>query len=164
MKVSSISCGHWHTALVTSTGQLFTFGDRTFGVLGHGDRKGMYAPKEVESLKRLKTVQAACGVWHTAAVVEVMVGYSNASTLALTTAGQVFTMGSTTYGQLGDPEADGKLPGLVEGRLWEAYVEEIACGAYHVAVLTHKTEVYTWGKGAMEGLVMETHKTGVLPL
>jgi alpha-tubulin suppressor-like RCC1 family protein len=85
-------------------------------------------------------------------------------TIALTTAGQVFTMGSTTYGQLGDPEADGKLPGLVEGRLWEAYVEEIVCGAYHVAVLTHKTEVYTWGKGAMEGLVMETHKTGVLPL
>ncbi|KAH8954246.1 hypothetical protein BDL97_08G069500 [Sphagnum fallax] len=193
MKVSSISCGHWHTALVTSTGQLFTFGDGTFGVLGHGDRKSMYAPREVESLKRLKTVQAACGVWHTAAVVEVMVGYSNASTcmsgklftwgdgdkgrlghgdkeqhlvptcvaalvdhnfrqvacgysltIALTTAGQVFTMGSTTYGQLGDPEADGKLPGLVEGRLWEAYVEEIVCGAYHVAVLTHKTEVYTW--------------------
>jgi len=197
IRVSSISCGHWHTALVTSTGQLFTFGDGTFGVLGHGDRKSMHAPREVESLKGLKTVQAACGVWHTAAVVEVMAGYSNASTcmsgklftwgdgdkgrlghgdkeqhlvptcvaalvdhnfrqvacgysltVALTTAGQVFTMGSTTYGQLGDPEADGKLPGLVEGRLWEAYVEEIACGAYHVAVMTHKTEVYTWGKGA----------------
>ncbi len=35
IRVSSISCGHWHTALVTSTGQLFTFGDGTFGVLGH---------------------------------------------------------------------------------------------------------------------------------
>jgi hypothetical protein len=57
-------------------------------------------------------------------------------------------MGSTTYGQLGDPQADGKLPGLVEGKLWEAYVEDIACGAHHVAVLTHKSEVYTWGKGA----------------
>ncbi|CAM6033943.1 unnamed protein product [Sphagnum compactum] len=197
IRVSSISCGHWHTALVTSTGQLFTFGDGTFGVLGHGDRNRMYAPREVEPLKALKTVQAACGVWHTAAVVEVMVGYSNASTcmsgklftwgdgdkgrlghgdkeqhlvptcvaalvdhnfrqvacgysltVALTTVGQVFTMGSTTYGQLGDPEADGKLPGLVEGRLWEAYVEEIACGVYHVAVLTQKTEVCTWGKGA----------------
>ena len=197
IRVSSIACGPWHTTLVTSAGQLFTFGDGTFGVLGHNDKKSSSSPREVESLKGLKTVKAACGVWHTAAVVEVMVGYSSASscssgklftwgdgdqgrlghgdkeqrlvptcvaalvdhnfrqvacgnslTVALTTSGQVFTMGSRNYGQLGDPQADGKLPGLVEGRLWEAYVEDIACGAHHVAVLTHKMEVYTWGKGA----------------
>ncbi|EFJ18977.1 hypothetical protein SELMODRAFT_112120 [Selaginella moellendorffii] len=196
IRVSSVACGVWHTALVTSAGQLFTFGDGTFGVLGHGDKRSVALPKEVESLKGLKTVRVACGVWHTAAVVEVMVGYSNAGgssgklftwgdgdkgrlghgdkeqklvptcvaalvdynfkqvacghtlTVALTINGRVFTMGSSLYGQLGDVRADGKLPGLVEGRLWEAFVEEIACGAYHVAVLTAKTEVYTWGKGA----------------
>lgn len=197
IRVSSIACGPWHTALVTSSGQLFTFGDGTFGVLGHNDKKSAYFPREVESLKGLKTVKAACGVWHTAAVVEVMVGYSSASscssgklftwgdgdkgrlghgdkeqrlvptcvaalvdhnfrqvacgyslTVALTTSGQVFTMGSPNYGQLGDTEADGKLPGLVEGKLLEAFVEEIGCGSHHVAVLTHKSEVYTWGKGA----------------
>jgi len=196
IRVSAISCGPWHTALITSAGQLFTFGDGTFGVLGHGDKESVYTPREVESLKGLKTVGAACGVWHTAAVVEVMAGYSNTSgcssgklftwgdgdkgrlghgdkeqqlvptcvaalvdhnfrqvscgnslTVALTTSGQVFTMGSPTCGQLGDPQASGKVPCLVEGNLWEAYVEEIACGAHHVAVLTHKTEVYTWGKG-----------------
>ncbi|KAL3684617.1 hypothetical protein R1sor_002639 [Riccia sorocarpa] len=197
IRVSSIACGPWHTALVTSAGQLFTFGDGTFGVLGHNDTKSAYAPREVESLKGLKTVRAACGVWHTAAIVEVMVGYSSVSscssgklftwgdgdkgrlghgdkeqrlvpacvaalvdynfkqvacghslTVALTTMGQVFTMGSRDYGQLGDPDADGKLPGMVEGRLYEVFVEEIACGSHHVAVMTHKTEVYTWGKGA----------------
>jgi alpha-tubulin suppressor-like RCC1 family protein len=197
IRVASIACGPWHTALVTTSGQLFTFGDGTFGVLGHNDRKSSYSPREVESLKGLKTVKAACGVWHTAAVVEVMVGNSSASscssgklftwgdgdkgrlghgdkeqrlvptcvaalvdhnfrqvgcgyslTVALTTSGQVFTMGGSTYGQLGDPQADGKLPGVVEGKLCEAYVEEISCGAHHVAVLTHKSEVYTWGKGA----------------
>ncbi|BBM99881.1 hypothetical protein MPTK1_1g24610 [Marchantia polymorpha subsp. ruderalis] len=197
IRVSSIACGPWHTALVTSAGQLFTFGDGTFGVLGHNDTKSAYSPREVESLKGLKTVRAACGVWHTAAVVEVMVGYSSASscssgklftwgdgdkgrlghgdkeqrlvptcvaalvdynfkqvacghslTVALTTMGQVFTMGSRDYGQLGDPEADGKIPGMVEGKLYEVFVEEISCGSHHVAVMTHKTEVYTWGKGA----------------
>lgn len=30
----------------------------------------------------------------------------------------------------------------------QSFVEEIACGAYHVAVWTSRTEVYTWGKGA----------------
>ncbi|CAN4119789.1 unnamed protein product [Withania somnifera] len=195
--VSYISCGPWHTAVVTSAGQLFTFGDGTFGVLGHGDRKCFSKPREVESLKGLRTVRAACGVWHTAAIVEVMVGSSSASncssgklftwgdgdkgrlghgdkesklvptcvaalvepnfcqvacghslTVALTTSGHVYTMGSPVYGQLGYHQTDGKLPRRVEGKLAKTFVEEIACGAYHVAVLTSRTEVYTWGKGA----------------
>ncbi|KAJ9685374.1 hypothetical protein PVL29_017414 [Vitis rotundifolia] len=195
--VSSISCGPWHTAVVTSAGQLFTFGDGTFGVLGHGDCRSVPIPREVESLKGLRTVRAACGVWHTAAVVEVMVGSSSSSncssgkvftwgdgdkgrlghgdkearlvptcvaalvepnfcqvacghslTVALTTTGHVYTMGSPVYGQLGDPQADGKLPTRIEGKLLKNFVEEIDCGAYHVAVLTSRTEVYTWGKGA----------------
>ncbi|KAL9239941.1 hypothetical protein vseg_014212 [Gypsophila vaccaria] len=194
--VAWISCGPWHTAVVSSAGQLFTFGDGTFGVLGHGDRKSSSIPREVESLKGLRTVRASCGVWHTAAVVEVMVGSSSASncssgklftwgdgdkgrlghgdkearlvptcvalvepnfcqvvcghslTVALTTNGQVYTMGSPVYGQLGNPQVDGKLPVRVDGRLANSFVEEISCGAYHVAVLTSRTEVYTWGKGA----------------
>ena len=195
--VSSVSCGPWHTAVVTSAGQLFTFGDGTFGVLGHGDRISVSIPREVESLKGLRTMRAACGVWHTAAVVEIMVGSSNSSncssgklftwgdgdkcrlghgdkearlvptcvatlvepnfcqvacghslTAALTTTGQVYTMGSPVYGQLGNPQADGMLPTRVEGKLMKIFVEELACGAYHVAVLTSRTEVYTWGKGA----------------
>ncbi|KAM1064377.1 hypothetical protein EV1_028161 [Malus domestica] len=195
--VSSVSCGPWHTAVVTSAGQLFTFGDGTFGVLGHGDRKSTSVPREVDSLKGLRTVRVACGVWHTAAVIEVMVGSSSSSncssgklftwgdgdkgrlghgdkearlvptcvaalvepnfckvacgqsmTVALTTTGHVYTMGSPVFGQLGVPKADGKLPRRVEGKLMKSFVEEIACGANHVAVLTSRTEVYTWGKGA----------------
>ncbi|KAF7812954.1 PH, RCC1 and FYVE domains-containing protein 1 [Senna tora] len=196
LKVAIVTCGPWHTALVTSTGQLFTFGDGTFGVLGHGDRENVSYPREVESLSGLRTIAVACGVWHTAAVVEVIVTQSSASvssgklftwgdgdknrlghgdkearleptcvpslidynfykiacghslTVGLTTSGRVFTMGSTVYGQLGNPQSAGKLPCLVEDNLSEESVEEIACGAYHVAVLTSKNEVYTWGKGA----------------
>ncbi|CAK9134724.1 unnamed protein product [Ilex paraguariensis] len=196
LQVAMVSCGPWHTALITSTGQLFTFGDGTFGVLGHGDRENVSYPREVESLSGLRTIAIACGVWHTAAVVEVIVTQSSASvssgklftwgdgdknrlghgdkeprlkptcvsalidynfqkiacghslTVGLTTSGDVFTMGSTVYGQLGNPQSDGKLPCLVEDKLHGESVEEIACGAYHVAVLTSRNEVYTWGKGA----------------
>ncbi|XP_031118870.1 PH, RCC1 and FYVE domains-containing protein 1-like [Ipomoea triloba] len=196
LQVSMISCGPWHSALITSTGQLFTYGDGTFGVLGHGDRETVLFPREVASLSGLRTISVACGVWHTAAVVEVIVTQSSASvssgklftwgdgdknrlghgdkeprlqptcvpalidytfhkiacghclTVGLTTSGHVFTMGSTVYGQLGNPHSDGKLPCLVEDKLTEECVEEIACGSYHVAVLTSRNEVYTWGKGA----------------
>jgi hypothetical protein len=68
-------------------------------------------------------------------------------TVGLTSSGHVFTFGSTVYGQLGEPRANGKTPVRVEGKLWDSVVEEIACGAHHVAVLTSKSEVYTWGKG-----------------
>ncbi|XP_051123496.1 PH, RCC1 and FYVE domains-containing protein 1-like [Andrographis paniculata] len=196
LQVASVTCGPWHTALITSMGQLFTFGDGTFGVLGHGNRENAFYPREVESLSGLRTVAVACGVWHTAAVVEVIVTQSSASfssgklftwgdgdknrlghgdkeprlkptcvpalidhnfhkvacghslTVGLTTSGRVFTMGSTVYGQLGNPRSDGKLPCLVEDKLPAESVEEISCGSYHVAVLTSKNEVYTWGKGA----------------
>ncbi|XVE91468.1 hypothetical protein REPUB_Repub01dG0012300 [Reevesia pubescens] len=199
MHVSYISCGPWHTALVTSSGQLFTFGDGSFGALGHGDHSSTIIPREVETLSGLRTTRVACGVWHTAAVVEVVTGssdsgspnnYSSAKlftwgdgdkgqlghgdkeprlfpkcvaafsddnicrvacghnlTVALTNSGRLYTMGSSAYGQLGSPTADGKVPTRVEGKISDSFVEEIACGSYHVAILTSKTEVYTWGKG-----------------
>ncbi|XWS34077.1 hypothetical protein CRYUN_Cryun21dG0008100 [Craigia yunnanensis] len=197
--VSYISCGPWHTALVTSGGQLFTFGDGSFGALGHGDHSSTTIPREVETLSGLRTTRVACGVWHTAAVVDVLTessdsvspGSSSSAklftwgdgdkgqlghgdkeprlfpecvasmfddnicrvacghnlTVALTTSGRVYTMGSSAYGQLGSPAADGKVPTQVEGKIADSLVEEITCGSYHVAILTSKTEVYTWGKG-----------------
>ncbi|GLT42149.1 hypothetical protein SLA2020_161680 [Shorea laevis] len=195
LQVLSIACGTWHLALATSNGKLFTFGDGTFGVLGHGDRESVAYPKEVQILSGLKTIKVACGMWHTAAIVEVItqtganmssrklftwgdgdkhcLGHGNKETyllptcvsslidynfhqlacghtmtVALTTSGHVFTMGGTAYGQLGNPSSDGKLPCLVQDRLVGEFVEEISCGAYHVAVLTSRSEVFTWGRGA----------------
>ncbi|CAL9124126.1 unnamed protein product [Musa textilis] len=195
LQVLSIACGTWHSALTTSNGKVYTFGDGTFGVLGHGDRESVACPREVESLSGLRTIKVACGVWHTAAIVEVMgqtgvnvisrklftwgdgdkyrLGHGDKEarlvptcvpslidynfhqlacghniTVGLTTSGHVFTMGSTSHGQLGNPQSDGRVPCLVQERLVGELVEEIACGAYHVAVLTSRSEVYTWGKGS----------------
>lgn len=195
LQVVSVSCGTWHSAVSTSNGKLFTFGDGTFGALGHGDRESIPYPKEVQSLGGHKTIKVACGVWHTAAIVEMnsqsgsnvssrklftwgdgdkyRLGHGNKDayllptcvsslvdynffqlacghnlTVGLTTSGHVFTMGSTTYGQLGNPQSDGKSPCLVQDRLVGEFVEDIACGDYHICVLTSRSEVFTWGRGA----------------
>lgn len=195
IQVLSVSCGTWHSALTTSDGKVFTFGDGTFGVLGHGNRESIAYPKQIESLSGLRTVKVACGVWHTAAIVEVsgqagvnvisrklftwgdgdkyrlghgdkearlvptcvpsLIDYNfhqlacgDSMTVALTMSGHVLTWGSTIYGQLGNPRSDGKIPCLVQDRLSGELIEEICCGAYHVAVLTSRSEVYTWGKGS----------------
>lgn len=195
LQVISVACGTWHSAAVTSMGSLFTFGDGTFGALGHGDFENVALPREVQSLRGLKTVYVCCGVWHTAAIVEVtshpgvnassrklftwgdgdkyrlghgsketylvptcvsaLIDYNfqqlacgHNLTVALATSGHVFTMGSTEHGQLGDPQSDGKQPRLVQDGLVGQFVEQISCGTHHVACLTSKNEVFTWGKGA----------------
>ncbi|XP_019181072.1 PREDICTED: E3 ubiquitin-protein ligase HERC2-like [Ipomoea nil] len=195
LQVLSVACGTWHSALSTISGKVFSFGDGTFGVLGHGNRQTVPFPREIQSLNGFKTVKVACGVWHTAAIVEVgsqsgsnvssrklftwgdgdknRLGHGNKDTfllptvvsalidynihqiacghnitVALTTSGHVFTMGSNTYGQLGNPKADGKLPCLVQDQLVGEFAEDIASGDFHVAVLTSRSEVFTWGRGA----------------
>lgn len=194
--VSVISCGPWHSAVVTETGLLLTFGDGTFGALGHGDRCSTNIPREVEALKGLRVVTVSCGVWHTAAVAEITSNPSNCNgsrsghlftwgngnkgqlghgddksklvpscvlvsndinfcqvacgysiTVALTTLGKVYTMGSAKHGQLGSPGNPGKLPICIEGELRNNFIREIACGSHHVAVLSSNSKVYTWGKG-----------------
>uniref|UniRef100_A0A0E0C6M9 FYVE-type domain-containing protein n=1 Tax=Oryza meridionalis TaxID=40149 RepID=A0A0E0C6M9_9ORYZ len=195
LQVLSVACGSWHSALTTSSGKLYTFGDGTFGVLGHGARETLAYPKEVEALSGFKTIKVACGIWHSAAIVEVTnqtganvmskklytwgdgdknrLGHGDKEprlvpkcvqalleynfhqlacghnmTVALATSGRVFTMGSSSNGQLGNPNSDGKQPCLVQDRLASELVEDISCGASHVTVLTSRSEVYTWGMGA----------------
>ncbi|KAK8455172.1 hypothetical protein SEVIR_4G096600v4 [Setaria viridis] len=194
LHISSVSCGPWHTVIVTSLGQLFTIGDGVFGALGHGDRLSTNIPREVNSLKGMRVLRAACGAWHTAAIVEVvdfldpvaaaklftwgdgdkgqlghvdrearfipacvasllepnfgLVACGHDTTVALSTSGQLYTMGSNAFGQLGNPKSDGKLPTLVGGIISNSFIEEIACGSHHIAALTSKAEVYTWGWGA----------------
>ncbi|KAE9594430.1 hypothetical protein Lal_00001349 [Lupinus albus] len=194
ISISSVACGEWHTAIVSICGRLFTYGEGTFGVLGHGDARSFSHPKEVDSLSGLRVRSVACGSWHTAAIVEVIADhfrYNTASgklftwgdgdegrlghadnrsklmptcvsqlvdydfvqvscgrmlTVALTTMGKVFAMGSAKFGQLGNPHARDKAV-MVEGLLKKEFVKMISCGSYHVAVLTSAGSVYTWGKG-----------------
>lgn len=77
--VSYISCGLWHTVAVTSIGQLFSFGDGSFGALERGDCSSTSSPREVETLIGMRTVRVSCVVWRTAAVVEVFTESSNIS-------------------------------------------------------------------------------------
>ncbi|CAI9112202.1 OLC1v1012617C1 [Oldenlandia corymbosa var. corymbosa] len=196
LHISFVSCGPWHSAAITSLGQLFTFGDGSFGALGHGDCSSTSTPREVESLKGLRTVMVSCGFWHTAAVVDVSARTENSSastdgklftwgngdngqlghgdkksrlvpccittlgkesfrkvacghsiTVALTTSGNVYTMGRAEYGQLGNLGNNGSLPSRVLGKIKNIFIEDIACGSFHVAALSSTSEVYTWGRG-----------------
>ena len=80
LQVAQIACGSRHTAIVTNTGHLYTWGDKEQGVTGHGNfnldannqnvQQHQYLPRLVERLATRPIVQiSACG-FHTAVVTD----------------------------------------------------------------------------------------------
>ncbi|XP_013980570.1 RCC1 domain-containing protein 1 isoform X1 [Salmo salar] len=66
-EVSKISCGSRHTAAVTSTGDLYTWGWGEYGQLGQGTVNSSDEPRQVEFFKDqgLRVVDVVCGPWNT---------------------------------------------------------------------------------------------------
>lgn len=50
LTVSKIACGSRHTAVVTNTGALYTWGDKENGVAGHGDTEGCVYHHDISKL------------------------------------------------------------------------------------------------------------------
>ena len=61
-----VSCGPLHTACVTATGALYTWGEGSDGELGHspvdGELGGHALPRRVESLDDDRVIHVACGL------------------------------------------------------------------------------------------------------
>lgn len=140
LRVTSVSCGPWHTSVVTSSGNLFTFGDGTFGALGHGDRSSTMMPREVKTLKDLRTLKASCGSWHTAAIVEVTPGSSGEPT-----SGKLFTWGDSGRGQLGHGDKETRLVPSCLTMSGDINFCQVACGNSMTVALTDSGQVYLMG-------------------
>ncbi|KAF3852524.1 hypothetical protein F7725_005879 [Dissostichus mawsoni] len=68
-KVVHISCGEEHTAALTKDGGLFTFGEGSWGQLGHGSTNNELLPRRVLELMGTEVSQITCGRQHTLAFV-----------------------------------------------------------------------------------------------
>ncbi|KAM4618335.1 RCC1 domain-containing protein 1 [Polymixia lowei] len=70
-EVSKVSCGSRHTAAVTPTGDLYTWGWGEYGQLGHKTFLSIDEPQRVEFFKEqgLSVVDVVCGAWTTFAAV-----------------------------------------------------------------------------------------------
>ena len=63
-----VSCGGFHTAVVTDDGLLFTFGGGEHGQLGHNDRVNKLRPTLVQALEGIFVSQITCGWSHSVAL------------------------------------------------------------------------------------------------
>ncbi|XP_054724760.1 X-linked retinitis pigmentosa GTPase regulator-like [Uloborus diversus] len=132
--IIQIACGDEHTAILTASGRLFTFGNNEWGQLGHGHTTTVTKPSCVKALKGERATVVACGRSHT---------------LVATDGGHVYAFGSNSEGQLGsaDEQPVHDAPVRVQG-LEGITIKMLSAGADHSMALTDKGIVYVWGSGA----------------
>uniref|UniRef100_A0A8D2PPS1 HECT-type E3 ubiquitin transferase n=1 Tax=Zosterops lateralis melanops TaxID=1220523 RepID=A0A8D2PPS1_ZOSLA len=106
-KVVYISCGEEHTAVLTKSGGVFTFGAGSCGQLGHDSMNDEVNPRRVLELMGSEVSQIACGRHHTLAFVP--------------SSGMIYAFGCGTRGQLGTGHTcNVKCPSPVKGH-WAAH-------------------------------------------
>jgi hypothetical protein len=133
-----VSCGGFHSSVLTESGKVYTWGDGRMGQLGNLARKhNMHSiPHLVENFITMKITitQVACGQSHTC---------------ALTTTGTLYSWGSGKCGQLGhSSRLDERYPRLVDvDRNAVGRITQVACGDRHTAAISSNAQVITFGAG-----------------
>jgi alpha-tubulin suppressor-like RCC1 family protein len=145
--VARVAMGHSHSAVVTTDGDVYTFGYCNNGVLGHNEKDvSRFEPTLVEYFRENNIV-----------VKDVVVGENH--TAALTENGEVYTWGfggkslnplvnlfAPSCGALGlGSNQDRLVPTLVEDL--PAKIQSITSGNNFIYALDVNGEVYSWGVG-----------------
>lgn len=134
--VRQVACGGLHTAAVTDTGQVYTWGDARGSQLGfqpHGFTN-QQTPCEVEALSTYFIVKVACGQIHT---------------VALTAKGDLISWGVSKFGQCGHSDRQKvRMPKKIHSAvIYGVKFQDISCGDRHTAALATNGQVYTFGCG-----------------
>ncbi|XP_067431217.1 probable E3 ubiquitin-protein ligase HERC1 isoform X6 [Thunnus thynnus] len=132
--VGQVACGSSHTIAVAQDGRtVWSFGGGDNGKLGHGDTNRVYRPKVIEALHGFIIRKVCAG---------------SQSSLALTSAGQVFAWGCGSCLGCGSSETTSLRPRFIED-LGITKIIDISCGDSHCLALSHENEVYAWGNNTM---------------
>nr|XP_011466532.1 PREDICTED: protein RCC2 homolog isoform X2 [Fragaria vesca subsp. vesca] len=129
--VKEIACGGRHSAVITDTGALLTFGWGLYGQCGQGNTKDQLKVTRVESLMDTRVKSIAAGLWHT---------------LCISVDGCVYAFGGNQFGQLGTGVEEAEtLPRLLNSSSLEnKHATAVSCGARHSTILTDG-DLFTWG-------------------
>uniref|UniRef100_A0A0E0FVP4 Uncharacterized protein n=1 Tax=Oryza nivara TaxID=4536 RepID=A0A0E0FVP4_ORYNI len=143
--VKAIACGGRHSAVVTDSGALLTFGWGLYGQCGQGNTDDVLSPTCVSSILGVKMQDIGAGLWHT--TVPKLVDASslenkNARAVScgarhsaiITDEGEVFCWGWNKYGQLGLGDSmDRNVPCSVPVDAYHPL--NVSCGWWHTLVL-----------------------------
>ena len=134
--ILSIDAGDQHSAAISSSFELYTWGCGAYYRLGHGLAFDELVPKKVEVLEDVYVNQVSCGVSHT---------------LCITNEGFIYGWGNGMCGKLGIEEKCTKnyiLPtriGTYLGKFRRKTFQEVCAGPLHSLTLTEDGIIYSWG-------------------
>jgi alpha-tubulin suppressor-like RCC1 family protein len=143
-RISQIAAGGGHSLVVTSTGQLYSFGNNGVGQLGQPVTAPGY-----EATPALVSLPGATG-----GVAQVAAGAGHS--LVLTSTGQLYSFGNNQEGELGhagniggvdtsDNALPNPTPALVNLPTGIGRVIQIAAGEQYSLAVTSTGKVYSWG-------------------
>ncbi|XP_078065282.1 putative E3 ubiquitin-protein ligase HERC3 [Mustelus asterias] len=132
--IIQVACGSNHTMALSEDGELFAWGQNTYGQLGLGTQEASQSvPQSVISLTGMPVAQITAGGEHS---------------FALSVSGAVFGWGRNNHGQLGLKDTKDRYEPNHVKLLECKKTIHISCGEEHTAVLTKDGLVYTFGAGS----------------
>ncbi|XP_009946693.1 PREDICTED: probable E3 ubiquitin-protein ligase HERC3, partial [Leptosomus discolor] len=150
ISLAQIAAGGAHSAAVSLSGAVYSWGKNDFGQLGLGDTEDRDCPSYIGALVHWKAVFISCGADHTA---------------VLSKEGLVCTFGAGGAGQLGHNSTRNELTPRVVAELWGARVSQVACGSQHTLVYVPSLDkVYSFGSNEEGQLGDERKPNELVPL
>ncbi|MFQ5717904.1 MAG: RCC1 repeat-containing protein [Acidobacteriota bacterium] len=131
VRVVAVAAGVAHSVALDGNGEIWTWGDNSQGQLGDGTRVSRAAPVRLAGIPGLSGRVTA-------------IAAGDQFTLALTVAGEVWTWGDNTWGQLGDGTIlDRLVPTPITGVV---DVKALSAGGGHALALDVRGRIWAWGR------------------
>ncbi|KAM0899913.1 hypothetical protein ACQ4PT_020985 [Festuca glaucescens] len=150
---SQVIAGPGCSIVVTTKGDVYSFGANSWGQLGLGDTEHKFKPCLIRSLQGIRITQAAVG---------------SRRTMLVSDTGSVYKFGHSTfgpfdyYGTAATNEVSCPTPQLVES-LKGIFVVQASIGGFFSAVLSREGQVYTFSWGHPDRLGHGTEIADVEP-
>ncbi|XP_030056341.1 RCC1 and BTB domain-containing protein 2 isoform X3 [Microcaecilia unicolor] len=130
-QATAVACGSHHSMVLTSDGEVYSWGYNNSGQVGSGSTANQPVPRRVTScLNKKYVISIACG---------------QLSSTAVTDKGEVYVWGYSGNGQLGLGNSCNLQTPCKVMALQGVRVLRVVCGNAHTLVLTDEGVLYVWG-------------------
>lgn len=144
-QVQNVVCGSYHALLLLNNGDVYSWGNGSFGRLGLGTTCNYDYPMKINTVSNVKYITA---------------GFAYSGCIS----DQLYMWGATENGRLGiGCEIDGEdvlgqdinIPTPVHCQ--NVRFEKVVCGSTHTCAISTKKQLYTWGNWKYCGIPITNH-------